>query len=395
MTSLNFLDLWVRYAGVSEVPPQFVYFAGVSLLAATVADRVWLLRDAGGTKIYPNLYVFLIGPSGSGKERAITAAAQFAADFPSMGLYASTGVTKQYLIDHIRGQSSLVYLVTEELGMSIPSKELGRELIKFMTGHYIPSLVPMQEGTRTHGNKVLPPHCLNWLAGTTDEWLLQAVEKDAILGGFFARVLGVRGRRTGTTRCANITYPPDRDVIARHLQLRVEMYTTLKAQFIKSYEAMVYYNQWYEDYETRPTPTDPLLEAAFNRSDEMVHRLALILKLASMEDIPGYFTDIQIERPFFEEAVRLWESLMKGVPETVRRAVSTRESGDSDTIEEIVRLGRTIDHSSLLRKARNHGMNAERVKRALETLIQDESIVPDVIEVGRGKTKRVYVWRGE
>ena len=393
----DFLSLYVHHAGQSEVPPQFHYFAGVSLLAATVSDRVWLMRDSGGTRIYPNLYVFLIGPSGSGKERAITTAAKLAEDHPSMGLLASTGITKQYLIDHVtrprptgEDHRNIVYLVTEELGMSIPSKELGKELIKFMTGHYIRSTVPLREGTRTHGPKVLPPLCLNWLAGTTDEWLLQAVEKDAILGGFFARVLGIRGRRTGTPRCANILYPADRKEVARQLKLRVEMYTTLRAQFIKSYEAILWYNQWYESYEVRPTPTDPLLEAAFNRTDEMVHRLAMILKLSSMDDIPGYFTDVQIEVEYFQEAARLWTALMEGVPETVRKAVSTRESGDADTLLEMIRRARTMDHSTLLRRARNHGMNAERVGRAIETLRQSEEVVLDIESVGKGKTKRVY-----
>jgi len=402
MTS-DFLDLYTSNVGVSEVPSQFHQFSGISLVAASVADRVWLVRDSSGTRIYPNLYVFLIGPSGSGKERAIHTAARYVEGMPGVGLMASTGITKQYLIDHFTNKlantgemdSNVLYLVTEELSMSIPSKELGNELIKFMTGHYIRSGLSMTEGTRTHGTKTLRDPIINWLAGTTDDWLTQAVEKDAIMGGFFARVLGIRGQRAGSKRCANITYPSTYEETKRQLQARVEMYATMNVQFVKSEEATQFYDAWYENTHDRPDPTDPVMEPAFNRSDEMVHRIATVLKLSSMDDVPGYFTTLEIEQPYFQEAIQMWNSILRDVPETVRRAASTRESTDTDVVSDVIKRMGSVDHSTLLRRARNHGMNAARVKGALETLDQSQEIKLDLEPVARGKTRRVYKWVGK
>ena len=132
--------------------------------------------------------------------------------------------------------------------MSIPSKELGNDLIKFMTGHYVKSGIPMNEGTRMHGQKRLVDPMLNWLAGTTDEWLTSSIEKDAIMGGFFARVLSVRGKRDGSVRYAEMVYPADRKAIKRKLHIRLEAYAKLQAEFIKTYDAAVFYKDWYESH---------------------------------------------------------------------------------------------------------------------------------------------------
>lgn len=400
----DFINGYMRYIGVSEVPRQFHVLACLSLLAASLTDKCWFARDDVGGKIYPNLYVFLIGPSGSGKEKAITTAARFAEALPQMGLFASTGVTKQFLIDHLTRKPSemypdepvnILYLVTEELGMSIPSKELGKDLIKFMTGHYVKSGITMREGTRMHGQKRLHEPMLNWLAGTTDEWLTTSVEKDAIMGGFFARVLSVRGRRDGSLRYAEMWYPPDREELRRRLAMRLESYTQLEAVFVKTPESVQYYKDWYESHEHRPSPTDPLLEATFNRTDEMVHRLAMLLTLSSLTDVPGYPCTIQVGIPQFKEAIDMWNCLTEGVPETLRRAAATRDSSEVEAVADIIRRAKLMDHSLLLKRAGNRGLNADKVRRALAELQDRGDIGPPTFEpVGQGKTRRTYTWTG-
>lgn len=401
--SANFIDQYLYCTGLSEVPVTFHRMACLSLLAASVGERCWFVRDAGGRRIYPNLYVFLIGPSGSGKEYAITHASKFAQDLPEVGFLASTGITKQAIIDRLDRAAKqpaifphdhLLYLVTEELGMSVPDAERGRELIKFMTGQYIPSGLQITEHTRMHGEKIIPKNrCFNWLAGTNDAWLVEAVERSSILGGFFARVLSVRGRRDGSIRHANITYPPDRDKVMANLLLRFEMYTKLRAQFVKTKDAAEWYQTWYESHEYRPSPTDPLLEASFNRDDEMVHRLALLLTLAEMDNIPGYECEIPVTSQTFYQAVELWQNLQQGVPETIRVASATRESTDVDTVGELIRRHSTIDHSTLLKRVGNHAINASRLKTILSELEYERQVIKsDVEAVGHGKTKRVYKW---
>ena len=401
---MDFISSYTYVTGKSEVPPSFHRFACLSLLAASLGDRCWFVRDTSGRRIYPNLYTFLIGPSGSGKEYAITHAAKLAQDYPEIGFFASTGLTKQYVIDKLDQAAKapqafpyghLLYLVTEELGMSVPSKECGRDLIKFMTGHYIPSGIRMNEGTRMHGHKeVSGEKCFNWLAGTNDAWLIEAVERSSILGGFFARVISVRGRRDGSVRYAEIEYPSDREAVLRALRIRLEMYTKLKASFVKTEDATRWYKAWYESHEYRPSPTDALLEASFNRDDEMVHRLALLLKLSAMDDIPGYADAvIAVDTDYFFKAVEMWQGIQSGVPETMKAAVATRDTTDIDTVADLIKRHKLIDHTTLLRRAGNHGIHASRLKAILTELdTERKDVQTDVQSVGGGKTKRVYRW---
>lgn len=400
----DFISRYLYHTGKTEVPPDFHRFACLSLLAASLGDRCWFIRDDAGGKIYPNLYVFLIGPSGSGKEKAIHTAARLAAAIPEFGLFASTGITKQFLIDHLTRPASemrpdeptnLMYLVTEELSMSIPSKELGNDLIKFMTGHYVKSGIPMNEGTRMHGQKRLVDPMMNWLAGTTDEWLTSAVEEDAIMGGFFARVLSVRGKRDGSVRYAEMVYPPDREKVKRHLLLRLEAYTKLRAEFVKTPEAKAYYTDWYESHDKRPSPTDPVMEAAFNRTDEMVHRLAMLIRLSLLDDVPGYPCTVPVDVAQFKEAIDLWASIMLNVPETLKRASATRDSSEVTNVADLIRRCGSIDHSTLLKRASNRGMNATQVKRAVSELEERGEILKPTFEPSsHGKTKRMYTWAG-
>lgn len=246
-----------------------------------------------------------------------------------------------------------------------------------------------------HGQKRLTDPMLNWLAGTTDEWLTSSIEKDAIMGGFFARVLSVRGKRDGSVRYAEMEYPADRDKVRRGLHLRLESFARLNAEFVKTMDAVEFYKDWYESHEQRPSPTDPILEAAFNRTDEMVHRLAMLFKLSSLEDVPGYPCTIPVDVPQFKQAIATWNAMSIEVPETLRRAAATKDSAEVQSVSDLIRRNKQLDHSTLLKRAGNRGMNATQVKRALVELEERGDIAHPTYEPsGHGKTKRVYTWQG-
>ncbi len=73
--TLNFIKLYVHAQGRSEVPQKFHIWSCISLLAASVADRVYV-RWLRSQPISPNLYVFLVAPSGIGKDVATNCVAE-------------------------------------------------------------------------------------------------------------------------------------------------------------------------------------------------------------------------------------------------------------------------------------------------------------------------------
>ena len=409
----QFIDLYMHMIGRSEVPRRFHFWSCMSLLAACVADRVWVKADIA-TKIYPNLYVFLVGPSGSGKEQAIKVVLKLVAEQQSkVNPYAGkmTGPAMwEYLsksgVSEVEGRGKhktvttrnpCVYFVTEELGACVRSGDLGQDLIATMTAFYVrPPL--MVDGTRQHGFVKLIDPCVNWLAGTTDEWMLRSVPKDAVEGGFVARVQVVRGQRNYAERYPRMIYPEDYEQVRAHLMSRIEDLLALEqGEFTLTDEAMAVHDAWYLN--AKP-PADSSLLPSFNRADTLIYKLALILAIAewpgreSVNEDGEIVYDCKIHDRHIKEAISLWDDLVWDMPETMKMANANPQSQDVEIVRKVVKKEESVLRSVLMQKVASRGINKDRLDRALETLLAEESI-EDHSEMGRGNKPRVwYTWEG-
>jgi predicted ArsR family transcriptional regulator len=114
-----------------------------------------------------------------------------------------------------------------------------------------------------------------------------------------------------------------------------------------------------------------------------------------MEDVPGYPCTISVGIPQFEEAIQIWQAMTQDVPETIKRAAATRDSEDVETVADIIRRMKTIDHSTLLKRSGNRGLNADKVRRVIAELVDRGDINQPTYEpVGGGKTRKTYKWIG-
>lgn len=418
----DLIDLYMYHVGQSEVPKQFHLWSCLSMIAACIGDRVWVQTNPVN-RVYPNLYVFLVGPSGSGKEKAISTAlkltheglarlgnyyADMGADPQSvsqiLNIYSGMA-TKQSLLEFFvlgskpdtrgvrRSTREKFYFITEELANSMNNPGLAHELVKLMTALFVPPSSPMMEGTRTSGFVELNQTCLNWLAGTTDEWLLECVPRTSIEGGFFARVLSVRGRRNYEQRFPQIIYPPDYQEVREEILRRVESMLWLQGSYSLSKDAQEYHDDWYN---ARPAPSEAVLEPAFNRADEMVHKLALIHAIA---DWPGTFDEqgnvtgheSVIEVVHLEDAIKLWESVSSEIQDTIKVANSSPVSRDVEVTMDILARAGDIWRTELMKKVHNRGLNKDRLDKALETLVDSGSVLT-YTDDSSGSMRRWYRW---
>jgi hypothetical protein len=72
-----------------ESPRRYFYFAGLGVLSAVVKRNVWLDRG-GAYKLYPNVYIMLIGPSGIKKGLPIKIAEKLVTDMNVTKVIAGT-----------------------------------------------------------------------------------------------------------------------------------------------------------------------------------------------------------------------------------------------------------------------------------------------------------------
>lgn len=401
-TTSNFLDLFLYAAGESEVPRPFFFWAGMSLLAACVADRIWLEPDRG-RRLVPNLYVFLLGPSGSGKEVAISLAGKYATQVPTINLF-SGAATSQYLLKHLARKHKVqggweyintkLYFLTEELAMATRPGEQAHDLVTTMTGLYKGAPYPFRKGTVTGDDFLIPNPCINWLAGSTDDWLVKTIGRDAVMGGFTARLVTVRGRRNYAQRYPQMIFPDDLEEVRDHLHARVRAYTEIQGGFRMGPEAHEIHDTWYLE---RPAPVEETAEPGFNKADEMVLRFATLLALADWDATNDLAEAPEvIQGHHMREAIDIWEGISAAwMPEVIQLASSTQRTSAVDVVRRICSKFGTIDRSALVRKVHAHGLDSDDLDRCLRTLLSQEVVELTRVKGERGPPRTILTWCGE
>ena len=394
----SFLDLYLYHIGQSEVPSQFHEWAAMSLLAASVSGRVWV-QVSPERRIQPNLYVMLIGPSGSGKEQAIGRAQRMyweAGDYST--LYIGRATRRGLIQWFIKGahpvserfwivQDARIYIMTEELSAGLPPGDHGWDLITFLTAMYIPPPV-MDDSTGLNGTIQLRDPMINWLAGTTEDWLRASLQGHALSGGFFPRIMAVYGQRDTKLRYPHILVPEDAPVVREHLLDRITGYHALHGPAVLTPEADELRCEWYRN---EPDP-EPEATPNFNRRDEMVYRLSLVHCLSDMvwnvnDTAP---TETIIHSRHVQKGIESWQRLMQDTGKTVQVAHATPHSENSDWIKAIIQRAGTIDHSLLLMRAGKRSIRAKDLKEILETLVECGDVDPIVTTGESGRTRRGY-----
>lgn len=324
-TERNLLKLYMYAAGKSEIPPQWHLWCCLTMIAAMVSNRVFY-QVLPWQQLNPNLYSFLIGPSGLGKGAAIN----FALQFYNPAVHMRVGITTdKHLIDIMSSPSDAypdpqnLLLIQPELGDSVRKGPLADAYIKFMTECYTPSTHGLEEGTRTHGEKSMPPPCINWICGTTTEWLSDCVDEKAMMSGFFGRVAGALGEYEWNNRVhdpAKFT-PDDYQEVIGHIYSRMDDMLSLSGGFDIEADAYDYDEYWYMN---RPIPSAGL-EAFWKREHDLVLKLGMVFSLCDS-------IDMVIKLKHIEQAQDLVDDVRLSMPRIVRMSTSTRAMANSSRV---------------------------------------------------------------
>ena len=277
---MDYLRSYIAYAGISEIPPQYTKWCGLMTLAAAAEDRVWVskFRDK---HIPPNLYILLLGPSGIGKGEAIDTALRL---IEPLGLRVYRGkLTAPFLVDELASRKlpPKMLFVTPELALSVGSGQLADDLIKLMTELFTGGSYVFQEGTRTHRRHTFTGHCLNWLAGTTKEWLRDCVSQEAVRGGFFGRVASVSAVYDLDVRVYTPQYRRDHVRLEQELRTHLEGIRGLSGEMALAGDANTLLEQWYME---RPARSDEAMIPTWKREHDLVLRLAMLCSLGESAD---------------------------------------------------------------------------------------------------------------
>lgn len=288
-----FVRWFIEAAGDYLVPQVFHYWAALSLLGAFAAKRYWY-EHIRGNPLHPNLYVGLIGHSAAGKGLAIRNAVTLirpglvyegknaGAEFPY--LYQGR-VTAQALVSHLTALSKKLddgevefYMVCPELGQSLDMPQnMVSGFVRMMTGAYDDTGAPWSDLTRMYGFHHAPQAYLNWLFGTTAEWMHDAIRDIDFQGGFAGRILPVlvEGREPFKYRPS---YSAEQAELRDYLQMHLRMIRTSGGPFTMSTDAEDMDASWCaQRYDN--LPSDERLHPFVLRGGTLAKKLAMLFAL--------------------------------------------------------------------------------------------------------------------
>jgi len=279
--SPNWVDTYVDHTRHTNPPTAYHTWTALSVLASTLQRNLYLPR--GFYKLFPNLYICLIGPTGFAKTTAADIGInRFLEPVLPMDQLIRGKATSWFLYDWFgkRTASKAPCVCTIYSGeMKNLLGDLNKtELVTLLTDLYT-SPDKTAYHTKTGTNFQLHNVAINMLTCSTPEWLTTGTTTDEISGGFTGRFVYV----FADTGDSSIAFPEDYltpDVLALGTDLLDDLkhIATLKGVFIITDQAKAEYIVWYSN--RKQEWNDERLIGYYARKGDLVLKLSMLLSIS-------------------------------------------------------------------------------------------------------------------
>lgn len=252
------LSAFMKYMSTGEAPENFAWWAGVSALGTVLKNNIFFKRKF--ITIFPNQYIILIGPPGSGKGSAMN---------PVINLLSDAGVTWT-IRDKISAEKIIARL---DVGNTLPSlnknaatfslkKDSCMTLIETELALLLDTSPWMLTGlckmwddnvfeydTKHCGTYSVKDVCVSLLGGCVPQYI-QGMSKnkhmEAVSGGFSARCVFPFVREARATTSADFWHSPASGIDKKALELKLvadlkHINTLLKGEYTFTNEAAQYF----------------------------------------------------------------------------------------------------------------------------------------------------------
>ncbi len=362
--SRNWLATYQDFTSMWEPPAVFNTWVGLSVLSAATQRRVFL--DEGNSKLYPNLFVVLVAPSGVGKTSAMREAVPFI-EATGVAISPST-ITAARLIQSIQaavkmddGGMVMPYVIwAEELPSFLGSDAYQSGLLAHLTAIYDCPVRWIKE-TKNKGIDTLDRPYPVMLAGTTAQGIFDVLPPGAASQGFTARLLFVHANY-------NATRTPEKPWTSMHEKLQAALVTDIK--HIAELQGAMQLTEiaktlWIDYYNYRPTPQDEFgdvrLQGYASRKPFYVKKLAMLLSVSESDRLV-------IEAHHIEQARTLLEDVDRGLREVYSEmAPSSVVQHYSKIVRKLKRKGGSMAHSELMRYFA-YALDAREFREAMDAL---------------------------
>ncbi len=302
---INFMDTYLEFTKNQESTKKIHKWVATSIVGAALERKVWL--DMGHFKVYPNLYIIIIGVSGQIKKSTSTnIGVNLLRELESVNVMSEM-VTQASLIQQL-GEAgnnftvegvdyhqSAVYCYAGELIVFL--KEVSGTISEILTTFYDCQEKPWIKELKSKTTVIHGP-CLNLLGASTPTWLSRAIPGEEMEGGFSSRVVFVVENDCAENFIAWPETLKNSKLLKEALIHDLTQIHNLQGEFQKTPEAKEFYQNWYNAFRETPIPNDVRFKGYYARKPITVLKLAMIYAVMAGSDL--MLQQDHIEKAIFE-----------------------------------------------------------------------------------------------
>ncbi len=381
-------DLYVEYVTeITDAPRLYSQWLAY-LVVSCVLNKSVYMNYGGFMKMYPNLYLLIIGPSSvyrkSFSQRLAASIVRDVydefqlLDFSSREAFISEMARQDrqptgcglMLIDEMAGFMSRAKTSPHFTGMI-------QDLSSAFTADTIERRVGVKEEEKVI-YKVQDPF-LNISAACSYDWLTKSIETSDLTGGFLARFLWiVPPDKVG----AHWSEARDGDILKRQIIIdRLHEIRSLIGQMTWHADAKAYWDWWYSDFRERNK--GGRWDAMFERMTNQTRKVAMINAAQDMR--------LEVSYDDLVDAVGMSEPLIGHLGE-VAIGDNPEEILRQKILQFMKRYGPgQVTKSHLLNGVR--GLDKRRLEAAIETLLEADQVEIDETYIAKGPGRKATKYK--
>lgn len=392
---MTWLEMYHEYTKEAEPIRAYHEWAGLFCISSALSTRCW--TNLGFGKIYPNLYVVLVGePAKTRKGAAIEIASSMLRPLEDEFLLytSSESITGPKLVHDMQETKTMVEIdgkPYEFMGLAATSSELGT-FLKRNADDLVTLLIELfdgkaryRHGTIKHDTKHLKNTCLNMLAGTVPSFFQATGFGSHVDTGLTSRCIFIHAENRRWNKADPYINEKLQIEIIGQLRRMTEIYGLIPL----SPDANKFFNAWYGELPQNPNVL-PALMPYYGRKQMHVRTVAMLCTAMDIVKGAKQATEIKHIRSAIEIVERA-EERMAPVFKKTGRVVGLR---DIDDIKETVKgASDWISYGDIVRKHHYDISMDPNVPGGIMNILDNLVNTLKVVERKPEGKQHVYRWK--
>lgn len=346
----DWLAYYMKYTQRSEPPALYHLWSGLTALSSALRRKCYCDWGPLRGRMYPNMFVALVGPPGGRKGTAMKIAKSMVQELDIPLGADSLGSTQALYKELIDSEDSYIDnngVAKKHKSVSIWSEEF-QVFLSDRDQMLIPSLTDLFDCADVWKYKTLSrktediSNCYITIIGGITPALLQAsLSQSSVGGGLISRIIFVVGYGPKQRKALQFLTEEEEDIRTK-LKEDLQEIATLQGQFTMSKDFLRAYIKWYEQEYDYNSVSNEKFAGYNNRKPIHINKLCMLISASESSDLiitdKHFFTALSILQATEQEMTSAFQGLgMSATANVYAKILSFIESKDTFDFTELVR----------------------------------------------------------